>query len=90
MAEGTAFFANEPILRVTAPMPQAQYVKSRLINVLPLQSLVAAKAARMRLVALHRDFDRLNVVHRRSRFPGSTSNSMLRAILGFLLMNPAR
>jgi nicotinate phosphoribosyltransferase len=30
MAEGTAFFANEPILRVTAPLPQAQFVESRL------------------------------------------------------------
>ena len=44
-----------------------------------------------RLVPLHRGSDRLNVVHRRSgRCSGSTSNSMLRAILGFLLMNPAR
>ena len=43
------------------------------------------------LVPLHRGSDRLNVVHRRSgRCSGSTSNSMLRAILGFLLMNPAR
>lgn len=44
-----------------------------------------------RLVPLHRGFDRLSVVHRRSgRCSGSTINSMLRAILGFLLMNPAR
>src|SRR5436305_42065 len=46
MAEGTAFFVNEPILRVTAPLPQAQLVESRLINILHFQSLVAAKAAR--------------------------------------------
>jgi nicotinate phosphoribosyltransferase len=46
MAEGTVFFANEPILRVTAPLPQAQFVESRLINILHYQSLVAAKAAR--------------------------------------------
>jgi nicotinate phosphoribosyltransferase len=26
MPEGTVFFANEPILRITAPMPQAQFV----------------------------------------------------------------
>jgi nicotinate phosphoribosyltransferase len=51
MAEGTAFFANEPILRITAPLPQAQFVESRLINILHFQSLVAAKAARMRLAA---------------------------------------
>jgi nicotinate phosphoribosyltransferase len=51
MPEGTAFFANEPILRVTAPLPQGQFVESRLINILHFQSLIAAKAARMRLAA---------------------------------------
>src|SRR5271163_612264 len=51
MPEGTAFFANEPILRVTAPMPQAQFVETRLINILHFQTLVAAKAARCMLAA---------------------------------------
>src|ERR1700692_1093575 len=51
MPEGTVFFDNEPILRVTAPLPQAQLVESRLINILHYQTLVAAKAARMRLAA---------------------------------------
>ena len=51
MPEGTAFFASEPILRVTAPLPQAQFVESRLINILHYQTLIAAKAARMMLAA---------------------------------------
>ncbi|TAM46649.1 MAG: nicotinate phosphoribosyltransferase [Gammaproteobacteria bacterium] len=51
MSEGTVFFANEPILRVTAPLPEAQLVESRLINILNHQTLVATKAARCRLVA---------------------------------------
>jgi nicotinate phosphoribosyltransferase len=51
MPEGTAFFAAEPILRVTAPLPQAQFVESRLINILHFQSLIAAKAARCVLAA---------------------------------------
>ncbi len=51
MPEGTVFFADEPILRVTAPLPEAQYVETRLINILHFQSLIAAKAARMVLVA---------------------------------------
>ncbi len=51
MPEGTVFFADEPILRVTAPLPQAQYVETRLINILHFQSLIAAKAARMTLAA---------------------------------------
>lgn len=50
MAEGTPFFADEPILRVTAPLPQAQLVESRLINLLHFQSLIASKAARCVLV----------------------------------------
>jgi len=51
MPEGTVFFANEPILRVTAPLPQAQFAESRLINLLHLQTLIAAKAARVVLAA---------------------------------------
>jgi nicotinate phosphoribosyltransferase len=51
MPEGTVFFANEPILRITAPLPEAQLVETRLINILHFQSLVAAKAARMVLAA---------------------------------------
>jgi nicotinate phosphoribosyltransferase len=51
MPEGTVFFAGEPILRVTAPLPQAQLVETRLINILHFQSLIASKAARMVLAA---------------------------------------
>lgn len=51
MPEGTAFFANEPILRVTAPLPQAQLVETRLINILHFQCLIASKAARLVLAA---------------------------------------
>jgi nicotinate phosphoribosyltransferase len=51
MAEGTIFFPPEPILRVTAPIPQAQLVETRLINLLHFQTLIASKAARTVLVA---------------------------------------
>ena len=51
MPEGSIFFANEPIIRVTAPLPEAQLVESRLINILHFQSLFASKAARMVLAA---------------------------------------
>ncbi len=51
MPEGTPFFANEPILRVTAPLPEAQLVETTLINVLHFQTLIASKAARMVLAA---------------------------------------
>jgi nicotinate phosphoribosyltransferase len=52
MPEGTVFFANEPILRVTAPLPEGQLAEARLINILHFQTLIASKAARMVLVAL--------------------------------------
>jgi nicotinate phosphoribosyltransferase len=51
MPEGRIFFANEPILRITAPMPQAQLVETRIINILHFQTLIASKAARMVLAA---------------------------------------
>ena len=46
MEEGTIFFANEPILRITAPISQAQLIESRIVNIMHFQSLVASKAAR--------------------------------------------
>ncbi len=51
MPEGTVFFPDEPILRVTAPLPEAQLVESRLINLIHFESVVAGKAARSVLAA---------------------------------------
>ncbi|MBX6329074.1 MAG: nicotinate phosphoribosyltransferase [Pseudolabrys sp.] len=51
MAEGTPCFPDEPLLRVVAPLPQAQLVETRLINILHFQTLIASKAARMVLAA---------------------------------------
>jgi nicotinate phosphoribosyltransferase len=49
--EGSVCFPPAPLLRVTAPLPMAQLVESRLINILHYQTLVASKAARMVLAA---------------------------------------
>ena len=49
--EGTICFPNEPLIRITAPLPIAQFVETRLINILHFQTLVASKAARMVLAA---------------------------------------
>jgi nicotinate phosphoribosyltransferase len=51
MREGTVFFADEPVLRVEAPIAQAQLVESRLLNLVHYATLVASKAARCRLAA---------------------------------------
>ena len=49
--EGTLVFPDEPLLRVIAPLPEAQWVESRLINLLQFQTMVASKAVRARLAA---------------------------------------
>ncbi|MFQ5670942.1 MAG: nicotinate phosphoribosyltransferase [Acidobacteriota bacterium] len=47
VAEGTPLFAGEPLLEVTASLPQAQLVESALINQVHLQTVMASKAARV-------------------------------------------
>lgn len=49
--EGTVLFAGEPMVRITAPMPEAQLVETRLINLIHFQTLIASKAARCVLAA---------------------------------------
>ncbi len=49
--EGTAIFAHEPILRVEAPLWQAQLVETFLLNTINYQTLIATRAARLRDVA---------------------------------------
>jgi nicotinate phosphoribosyltransferase len=51
VAEGTVFFPHEPILRVIAPLPLAQLVESRIMNLVNFQTMVASKAVRSVLVA---------------------------------------
>ena len=51
MPEGTLFFPEEPILRITAALPQAQLVESRIMNLLHFETLIASKAARLVMVA---------------------------------------
>ncbi|CAB4243264.1 Nicotinate phosphoribosyltransferase pncB2 [Methylacidimicrobium sp. AP8] len=51
MPEGTVFFPEEPILRVTAPIAQAQFFESRIMNLLHFQTMIASKAARAVLAA---------------------------------------
>jgi len=45
--EGTIVFANEPLVRVSGPLLQAQLVESLLLTVIGFQTLVATKAARV-------------------------------------------
>lgn len=51
MPEGTIFFPDQPILRITAALPQAQLIESRVMNLLHFETLIASKAARFVMVA---------------------------------------
>jgi nicotinate phosphoribosyltransferase len=55
MPEGTVFFPGEPVLRVTAPIAQAQLIESRVINLLQFSIVVASKAVRCVLAAEGRE-----------------------------------
>jgi nicotinate phosphoribosyltransferase len=47
MPEATVFFANEPVLEVTAPVIEAQIVETFLLNLFNTQTMLATKAARV-------------------------------------------
>jgi nicotinate phosphoribosyltransferase len=49
--EGRVAFPDEPLLEVTAPLPEAQLVETYLLNQITYQTAVASKAARCRLAA---------------------------------------
>ena len=56
MAEGEAAFDGEPLLRVTAPLVEAQIVESFLLNCVVFQTMIASKAARVALASGDRSF----------------------------------
>jgi nicotinate phosphoribosyltransferase len=51
MPEGEIFFANEPLLRITANIIEAQILESFLLNTVNLQTMIASKASRVVQVA---------------------------------------
>lgn len=50
MREGELVFANEPILRVEAPLAEAQLIETALLNIVNYQTLIATKASRIKQV----------------------------------------
>ncbi|HVO62806.1 MAG TPA: nicotinate phosphoribosyltransferase [Terriglobales bacterium] len=45
--EGTPIFSEEPLLRVTAPIIEAQVVETYLLSIITFQTMIASKAARV-------------------------------------------
>ncbi|MBG9691790.1 nicotinate phosphoribosyltransferase [Lysinibacillus sphaericus] len=50
MREGELVFANEPILRIEAPLAEAQLIETPLLNIINYQTLIATKASRIKEV----------------------------------------
>ena len=50
MVEGELVFANEPIVRIEAPLVEAQLVETALLNIVNYQTLIATKASRIKQV----------------------------------------
>ncbi|MCE5173279.1 nicotinate phosphoribosyltransferase [Paenibacillus profundus] len=52
MKEGELVFANEPIMRIEAPLAEAQLCETAILNIVNYQTLIATKASRMKQVAV--------------------------------------
>lgn len=50
MVEGELVFANEPIVRIEAPLVEAQLIETALLNIVNYQTLIATKASRIKQV----------------------------------------
>jgi nicotinate phosphoribosyltransferase len=55
MPEGRIAFAGEPLLEVTAPLPEAQLIETFLLNRVTYETTIASKAARCVIAAAGRD-----------------------------------
>ena len=53
--EGRVAFAGEPLVEVTAPLPEAQLIETFLLNRVTFESTIASKAARCVIAAAGRD-----------------------------------
>jgi nicotinate phosphoribosyltransferase len=94
MPEGSVAFANEPLLRVTAPFREALLMEAGLLQAINLATLVATKAARITHAADARRvsefaFRRAQnplVVARSSSIGGASSTSLLAAAFEYRLL----
>lgn len=50
MKEGEVVFSNEPLVRVEAPLAEAQIIETALLNIINYQTLIATKASRIKQI----------------------------------------
>ena len=50
MVEGELCFANEPLMRIEAPLVEAQLIETAILNIVNFQTLIATKASRIKQV----------------------------------------
>ena len=80
MPEGTLAFAEEPILRVTAPLVEAQIVETYLLSAITFQTMIATKASRVVAAAEGRDVIEFGA--RRAHGPGASLLAARAAFIG--------
>jgi nicotinate phosphoribosyltransferase len=78
--EGSLVFPTEPLIRVTAPLPEAQYLETTLLNLIGYPTLVATKANRIYLAAKGREV--LEFGARRAQGPNGALSGARAAIIG--------
>jgi nicotinate phosphoribosyltransferase len=79
LPEGSIFFPGEPLLRVTAPIVEAQLMETSLLSTLHFQTLIASKAARVTTAA-----GKIPVVEFGSRRAHGVEASVLAARAAFI------
>jgi nicotinate phosphoribosyltransferase len=79
--EGEVVFAEEPIVRVTAPLPEAQIVETYLLSTIGFGTMVASKAARV-AIACGEDRTFVDFSGRRDHGPGAAVEAARAAYIG--------
>jgi nicotinate phosphoribosyltransferase len=80
--EGRVVFAGEPLVEVTAPLPEAQLIETFLLNRVTYETTIASKAARCVIAARGRDV--IDFAFRRTQgIEAGLDVARLSAIVGF-------
>ena len=80
MNEGEIVFPNEPLIQIRAPLIEAQWIESLLLNIINFQSLIATKTSR--IVSSARGKDVLEFGLRRAHGPDGAVSGARAAFIG--------